>query len=182
MVINFPTILTIARAVLAPLVVVAFYLDFDHHYWVAAVLFFIAGITDYLDGYLARRYDLKSNFGAFLDPLADKILVAGVLIMLVEHYRTIWMTIPAMIIIWRELMVSGLREWMASKGERHKVSVAFIGKLKTTFQMGSIMGLMLLPVYSWLSWPSKVGIWSATVLTVVSMMMYFYDARRSFDG
>lgn len=182
MVINFPTILTITRAVLAPLVIVMFYARFDHHYWVAAILFFIAGLTDYLDGFIARRYDLKSNFGAFLDPLADKILVAGVLIMLVEHYRAMWITVPAMIIICRELLVSGLREWMASKGQRHKVSVAFIGKVKTTFQMGSIMGFMLLPIYGWLQWPSKVGIWIATFLTVVSMIMYFYDARRSFDG
>lgn len=182
MVINFPTVLTILRAVLAPLVIIAFYADFSYHYWIAAVLFFVAGLTDWLDGYIARKFNLSSNFGAFLDPLADKILVAGVLIMLVEHYRTLWITIPAMIIICREIMVSGLREWMASKGQRHKVSVAFIGKLKTTFQMGSIMGFMLLPIYGWLQWPSKVGIWIATLLTVISMGMYFYDARRSFDG
>lgn len=188
MVINLPTVFTIIRAVLAPLVIVAFHLPIEERYWIAGILFFIAGCTDYLDGYLARRLKLTSNFGAFLDPIADKILVAGVLIMLVAHYRTLWVTVPAIIIIYREIAISGLREWMASRGERHKVSVALLGKIKTMFQMGAIEALLLLPdpqVSAWLPWletPAKISIWLAMILTVWSMAMYFYDARRSFDG
>jgi CDP-diacylglycerol--glycerol-3-phosphate 3-phosphatidyltransferase len=186
--INLPTILTIIRAVLAPLVIVAFYLPIDNRYWLAGILFAIAGLTDYLDGYLARKMKLTSNFGAFLDPIADKILVAGVLIMLVEHYRTLWITAPAIVIIYREIMVSGLREWMATRGESHKVSVALIGKIKTMFQMGAIMALILLPdsqIILWVPWletPAKISIWIAMILTVWSMALYIYDARRSFDG
>jgi CDP-diacylglycerol--glycerol-3-phosphate 3-phosphatidyltransferase len=185
--INLPTILTITRAILAPLVIVAFNLPIEGRYWLAGILFFIAGLTDYLDGFLARKMKLSSKFGAFLDPIADKILVAGVLIMLVEHYRTLWVTIPAIIIIYREIMVSGLREWMASRGERHKVQVALLGKLKTALQMGAIEALILLPdqgvlhVLPWLETPAKICIWAAMLLTVWSMVIYFYDARRSFD-
>lgn len=185
--INLPTILTLARAVLAPLVIVAFYLPVDCRFWIAGILFFIAGLTDYFDGFLARRMNLSSKFGAFLDPIADKILVAGVLIMLVEHYRTLWVTVPAIIIIYREIMVSGLREWMAVRGERHKVQVALIGKFKTALQMGAIEALILLPdpgvisVLPWLETPAKISIWAAMILTVWSMALYFYDARKSFD-
>lgn len=179
--INLPTILTIARTILAPLVIVVFYLDTPHRYILAAFLFWLAGITDFLDGYLARKLKETSNFGAFLDPIADKILVAGMMVMLVEYYRAWWILIPAVIIIYREIMVSGLREWMAKRGEDKKVQVALLGKIKTAFQMGAIFGLILVPELPWLKTTAIIFMWIATALTVVSMGLYFYDARRAFD-
>ena len=182
MIFNFPTLLTLFRTLLAPLVIIVYYLPWEYNYWLSAFLFFIAGVTDWLDGFLARRFNQTSNFGAFLDPLADKILVAGVMIMLVEHYRQMWVMIPAIIIIYREIMVSGLREWMATRGERHKVSVALLGKIKTIAQMIAIGGLILIPEIEAFVLPSKIALWVATVLTVWSMAIYFYDARKSFNG
>ena len=107
----------------------------------AATLFTVASLSDWLDGYLARRLDIATNFGAFLDPVADKLLVTAVLIMLSAKFPVL--LLPAMIIISREIVISALREWMASRGKREVVAVAYSGKLKTTFQMLSIIVLIL---------------------------------------
>ncbi|GLQ98751.1 CDP-diacylglycerol--glycerol-3-phosphate 3-phosphatidyltransferase [Dyella mobilis] len=145
--INLPTWLTLFRVALLPVMVMAFYLPFRGHNITAAIVFALAGVTDWLDGYLARRLNLTSQFGAFLDPVADKLMVAVTLFMLVETHRGGWpgvvMAITSAIIVGREISISALREWMAEIGMRATVRVAFLGKLKTAMQMVALIVLIL---------------------------------------
>ncbi|GGA43360.1 CDP-diacylglycerol--glycerol-3-phosphate 3-phosphatidyltransferase [Dyella nitratireducens] len=145
--INLPTWLTLFRVALLPVMVLVFYLPFHGHNFTAAVVFTLAGVTDWLDGYLARRLDMTSKFGAFLDPVADKLMVAVTLFMLVASHRGDWsgivMAITSAIIVGREISISALREWMAEIGMRATVRVAFIGKLKTVMQMIALIVLIL---------------------------------------
>lgn len=147
---NIPTMLTWLRILLIPVFVGVFYLPIDPQqlgaipaHWVnitATTIFAIAAITDWLDGYLARRLNQTSAFGAFLDPVADKLMVAAALIVLVEFERVGAMI--ALIIIGREIAISALREWMAGEGQRSSVGVAMIGKVKTAVQMVAILFLL----------------------------------------
>ena len=147
---NIPTMLTWLRILLIPVFVGVFYLPEDIQmlstmpsHWVnlaATAVFAIAAITDWLDGYLARKLNQTSAFGAFLDPVADKLMVAAALIVLVEFRRV--GAIAALIIIGREIAVSALREWMAGEGQSSSVGVAMIGKIKTTVQMVAILFLL----------------------------------------
>ena len=121
---NIPNSLTLLRIALIPVFVVIFYLPFEWARIVAAVVFVLAAITDALDGYLARRLGQTSRLGAFLDPVADKLMVAVVLVLLVQAHPSIWLALPAAIIIGREITISALREWMAEGGERQRVAVA----------------------------------------------------------
>ncbi|MDR3446806.1 MULTISPECIES: CDP-diacylglycerol--glycerol-3-phosphate 3-phosphatidyltransferase [unclassified Dyella] len=145
--INLPTWLTLFRVLLLPVMVVVFYWQFPGHNIMAAIVFMLAAITDWLDGYLARRMNLTSAFGAFLDPVADKLMVAVTLFLLVETHRGGWpgilMAITAAVIVGREISVSALREWMAEIGMRSTVRVAFIGKLKTAMQMVALVVLIV---------------------------------------
>ncbi|QAU23579.1 CDP-diacylglycerol--glycerol-3-phosphate 3-phosphatidyltransferase [Dyella sp. M7H15-1] len=145
--INLPTWLTLFRVALLPVMVMVFYWPFRGHNLTAAIVFALAGITDWLDGYLARRLNLTSKFGAFLDPVADKLMVAVTLFMLVETHRGGWpgivMAITSAIIVGREISISALREWMAEIGMRATVRVAFLGKLKTAMQMVALIVLIL---------------------------------------
>jgi CDP-diacylglycerol---glycerol-3-phosphate 3-phosphatidyltransferase len=145
--INLPTWLTLFRVALLPVMVVVFYLPFKGHNLTAAVVFALAGVTDWLDGYLARRLNMTSKFGAFLDPVADKLMVAVTLFMLVADHRGDWagivMAITSAIIVGREISISALREWMAEIGMRATVRVAFIGKLKTGMQVFALIVLIL---------------------------------------
>ncbi|NID06818.1 CDP-diacylglycerol--glycerol-3-phosphate 3-phosphatidyltransferase [Luteibacter jiangsuensis] len=145
--INLPTWLTLFRVLLLPVMVIVFYLPFRGANLTAAVVFVLAGVTDWLDGYLARRLNLTSAFGAFLDPVADKLMIAVTLFLLVESHRGGWpgilMAVTASIIVGREISVSALREWMAQIGARSKVKVAFLGKLKTAMQMVALVVLLL---------------------------------------
>jgi len=152
--INLPTWLTLFRVMLLPVMVIVFYLPFRGHNLTAAVVFLLAGFTDWLDGYLARRLNQTSAFGAFLDPVADKLMVAVTLFLLVESHRSstdgplgnwsgILMAVTAAIIVGREISVSALREWMAEIGMRATVKVAFIGKLKTVMQMVALVVLIV---------------------------------------
>jgi CDP-diacylglycerol---glycerol-3-phosphate 3-phosphatidyltransferase len=145
--INLPTWLTLFRVALLPVMVVVFYLPFKGHNIMAAVVFALAGVTDWLDGYLARRLNMMSKFGAFLDPVADKLMVAVTLFMLVADHRGDWsgivMAITSAIIVGREISISALREWMAEIGMRATVRVAFIGKLKTVMQIIALIVLIL---------------------------------------
>ncbi len=139
---NIPTTLTLARIVMIPLFIVVFYL---HSWWgnmIAAAIFLIAGLTDYLDGYLARKLNQSTRFGAFLDPVADKLMVAAALVLLVEYHGNPWLAIPAVVIITREIAVSALREWMAEIGARAAVAVSYIGKVKTVAQIIAITLLL----------------------------------------
>lgn len=141
MVYNIPNILTLLRIGLIPILVVTFYLPFTWSHAVTAAVFALAGITDWLDGYLARQLGQMSAFGAFLDPVADKLMVAVALVMIVGEHPGMWLAIPAAVIIGREIAISALREWMAEVGSRAKVAVSHIGKVKTTAQ---IIALLLL--------------------------------------
>jgi CDP-diacylglycerol--glycerol-3-phosphate 3-phosphatidyltransferase len=148
-------------------------LDTQSSHLLAAILFSIASLTDWLDGFLARKLNQTSEFGAFLDPIADKLLVAIILIMLVSIYPSL--LLAAGIIIAREILVSALREWMAAKGLRDKVAVKFSGKLKTMVQMLAIIILLLanpnLP--EWLLMLGYGLIYLAAVLSISSAMQYF---------
>lgn len=145
--INLPTWLTLFRVALLPVMVLVFYLPFSGHNITAAIVFALAGVTDWLDGYLARRLNMTSKFGAFLDPVADKLMVAVTLFMLVASHRGDWagivMAITSAIIVGREISISALREWMAEIGMRATVRVAFLGKLKTLMQMIALIVLIL---------------------------------------
>ncbi|MFK7890790.1 MAG: CDP-diacylglycerol--glycerol-3-phosphate 3-phosphatidyltransferase [Granulosicoccus sp.] len=175
---NLPTSLTLLRIGLLPIVVVVFYLDYHWARPLSCFIFIVAGITDWLDGYLARLWGVESRFGAFLDPVADKLMVATVLILIVEFDQSPWLTIPAIVIIGREITISALREWMAEVGNRSKVAVGWIGKVKTTAQITALAMLLYLhdffglPIYKM----GMVALYVATVLTIWSMVGYMRAA------
>ncbi|WP_213602564.1 CDP-diacylglycerol--glycerol-3-phosphate 3-phosphatidyltransferase [Pseudoxanthomonas japonensis] len=137
-----PTWLTLLRIVLIPVLVLVFYLPYSWTNFAAAFIFVLAAVTDWLDGWIARRYHLYSAFGAFLDPVADKLMVAVSLFLIVQDSPTMWMAIWAAVIVGREIAVSALREWMAELGQRATVKVAALGKIKTIVQMVALSCLL----------------------------------------
>ena len=137
-----PTMLTLLRMLLIPVLVLVFYLPFNWTNFAAAFVFILASLTDWLDGWIARAYNQSSAFGAFLDPVADKLMVAVALLLIVQKHPTPWMALWAAVIIGREIAVSALREWMAELGQRAKVKVATIGKIKTIVQMVALTFLL----------------------------------------
>jgi CDP-diacylglycerol--glycerol-3-phosphate 3-phosphatidyltransferase len=146
--INLPTWLTLFRVALLPVMVAVFYMPFPGHNITAAIVFVLAAITDWLDGYLARRMNLTSAFGAFLDPVADKLMVAVTLFLLVESdptsgWSSILLALTSAVIVGREISISALREWMAEIGMSATVKVALIGKLKTIMQMVALVVLIV---------------------------------------
>ena len=188
---NIPTMITWLRILLIPVFVVVFYLPTDPQrfgaipaHWVnvtATLIFAVAAITDWLDGYLARRLNQTSSFGAFLDPVADKLMVAAALIVLVEFERV--GAVIALIIIGREIAISALREWMAGAGQGSSVGVAMIGKVKTAVQMIAILFLLYwdpIRLGSMGLFPTKilgqVLIAIAAFLTLLSMAYYLRAA------
>jgi CDP-diacylglycerol--glycerol-3-phosphate 3-phosphatidyltransferase len=145
---------------------------------ITAAIFCLAGATDWLDGYLARKLNQTSRFGAFLDPVADKLIVAVALVLLVGAYGSVWITIPAVIIVSREITISALREWMAEIGDRTKVSVSYLGKVKTVIQLVAIIVLLSQPT-DWHSTLVKIGVvlmYIAAFLTLWSMVSYLRAA------
>jgi len=159
--------------------VVVFYLPFNNHLLVAAAVFGLAAITDWFDGYLARRLGQMTAFGAFLDPVADKLMVAVALVLLVERHDTQLFTLAACVIIGREIVVSALREWMAELGARTSVRVSYVGKVKTAFQMVAITGLLAINPdtnENWLLALSYLVLYTAAVLTLWSMTIYLKAA------
>lgn len=180
---NIPNILTLARIAFIPLLVVLFYLPFTWSMPLTAAFFALASVTDWLDGYLARRWDQATPFGAFLDPVADKLMVAVALALLIERYDAIWLTLPALVIIGREIVISALREWMAEMGKRGSVSVSWVGKLKTTLQMVAIFLLLAFAPGTPVAMLAVVTLYVAAVLTLWSMIFYLRAAwphlRRS---
>ena len=193
---NIPTLLTWLRILLIPIFVGAFYWPENLHKLSAmpshevnvfiTIIFAIAAITDWLDGYLARRWNQTSSFGAFLDPVADKLMVAAALIVLIEFGRV--GAIVSLIIIGREIAISALREWMAGVGERSSVGVAMIGKVKTAVQM---IAILLLLYWDDIHFGASVFktkelgqllIVTAAVLTLVSMAYYIKAALPQIRG
>lgn len=142
---NLPNIITLARILLVPVFVVIYLWPGDRTYIIAATLFALAAATDWLDGYLARRLNQTTPFGAFLDPVADKLIVVSALTVLVAQHSTAWLTLPSLIIIGREIMISALREWMAEMNSSVTVAVSRLGKIKTSLQMVAIAVLLALP-------------------------------------
>ncbi|UNK43704.1 CDP-diacylglycerol--glycerol-3-phosphate 3-phosphatidyltransferase [Luteimonas sp. S4-F44] len=139
---TIPTWLTLLRILMIPVLVLVFYLPFKWTNFAAAFVFGLAALTDWLDGWIARRYGLSSPFGAFLDPVADKLMVAVALFLIVQGHPSPWMAIWAAVIVGREIAVSALREWMAELGQRAMVKVAAIGKIKTIAQMVALLCLL----------------------------------------
>lgn len=175
---NLANILTLFRIAAIPAVVVCFYSPLPDARPIAAVLFGIAAITDFIDGWVARRFGQTSRFGEFLDPVADKLMVAIVLVMLVQAQSHWFEDIIAMIIIGREITISALREWMATIGERANVQVSFSGKVKTTLQMFGIAFMVYqndlfgIPIYT----VGFVLLLAAAVMTIWSMFFYLKAA------
>lgn len=178
---TLPNTLTFLRVLLIPVFVGLFYWPTPRSNLLAAFVFILAALTDLLDGYLARRLKQTTKFGAFLDPVADKIMVCTALVLVVEWYSVkssqffqginLLVSIPAIVIISREIVVSALREWMAEIGKRSAVAVNWVGKWKTTIQMFAIAGLIWrhneFVIYA------SIGLLAvATVLTIWSMVMY----------
>ncbi len=182
---NVPNTITVVRILMIPILVVVFYLPFEKHLLVAAGIFALAAATDWVDGYMARRLGQMTKLGAFLDPVADKLMVAIALVLLVERYDTILFTLAACVIIGREIVISALREWMAELGERTSVAVSYVGKIKTTFQMVAIIGLLAVdPAVdeSWLLGLSFLMLYTAAVLTLWSMFIYLKAAWDVIKG
>lgn len=178
---NLPNVLTLIRLALIPVFVILFYWPTESSNLLAAIVFIAAALTDLLDGFLARRLKQTTKFGAFLDPVADKIIVCTALVLIVEFYSVhvgeffphmnLFVSIPAMIIVAREITVSALREWMAELGKRSLVAVSWVGKWKTTIQLVSIAGLIAR--YNDVVIYASLGMLTvATVLTIWSMVMY----------
>jgi CDP-diacylglycerol--glycerol-3-phosphate 3-phosphatidyltransferase len=179
--INWANLVTYIRLVLIPVVVWVYFSGLPHAPIIAALLFAVASLSDLLDGYLARKLELTSDFGAFLDPVADKLLVATALIMLAVVYPSLM--VPTLLIIGREILISALREWMAGKGQRSRVAVAFSGKLKTTFQMIALGGLIAAsgPLPQWIFNLGYWLLWVAAALSLWSMFEYFRRAWSTLN-
>jgi CDP-diacylglycerol---glycerol-3-phosphate 3-phosphatidyltransferase len=178
---NLPNILTLARILLVPFFVLAYIIPGPATYVIAAALFSLAAFTDWLDGYLARRLNQTTPFGAFLDPVADKLIVVTALVLLVGHHHSLWLTLPGIVIVGREIVVSALREWMAEMNRRGIVGVGWLGRVKTTFQMVALVVLLANPPI--LDRPMvMLGyglLYIAAVMTLWSMVLYLRAAWPS---
>ena len=178
---KLPNILTFSRILLIPLLVMFFYLPYRWSLYLCVLTFAVAMLTDWLDGYLARRFKQQSTFGTFLDPVADKLVISSALVLIVAREQDLIITLPALVIIGREIAVSGLREWMAEIGKRSLVAVSIIAKLKTIAQAIAI-GVLLwhypilgINVY-------QIGVillYFAAILTLISMFDYLKIAWKS---
>ena len=181
---TIPTMLTLFRIALIPVLVVVFYLPYPWTNFAAAFIFALGAITDWLDGWIARRYGMYSAFGAFLDPVADKLAVAVALILIVQRHPTIFMAMIAAVIIGREITISALREWMAEIGQNKRVRVAAIGKIKTIVQMVALVMLLYrIPVGDLPTFLiGEVLLAIAAALTLWSGYLYLLAAWPAMSG
>ena len=189
---TIPNQITLFRIILIPIFLVVFYLPVSWIHFGAFVVW-LASVSDALDGYLARRLNQSSAFGAFIDPVADKLMVVTALILIIEDYHLWWISIPAFIMIGREIIISALREFMSSRGKRHHVAVSEMGKYKTAAQMLALQGLIWRPDYDitliLFNFPHEIlmGLayilfFVATILTIWSMISYFKSAWPELTG
>ena len=180
---NLPNVLTVGRIAFVP--VFALVYAFSESYWLAAALFAAAALTDWLDGYLARKFEQTTPFGTFLDPVADKLIVVVALVLLIGGYADLWLTIPGVVIVGREIVISALREWMAEMNRRGLVAVSALARIKTGAQMVAIVLLLANPPTFAQPW-AMVGLvllYGAAVLTIYSMVVYLRAAWPSLrDG
>ncbi len=173
--ISLPNLVTLARILLVPLFALAYLLPLTHAGRLAAFLFALAAFSDWLDGYLARRLAQTTAFGTFLDPVADKLIVVTALTLLVGKYADLWMTMPAIVIISREVLISALREWMKAVDQSGLVRVRVMGKVKTALQMLAIILLLAHPPNPDLPPAVLMGyglLYAATLMTLWSMCVY----------
>ena len=176
---NIPNILTMLRLVLIPVFMVVFFWHFQHHELVTALIFLLAAITDWLDGFLARYLNQTSRLGAFMDPVVDKLMVAAALVLLVYQFPTAWVAVAGVVIVSREIVISALREWMAEIGKRATVKVSYIGKVKTAMQMLALLILLSQPPgMSHIVILGIVLMYVAVILTVWSMCLYLHAAWK----
>lgn len=188
MMMNTPNLLTLLRVGLIPIFVIVFYFPWKGAHILSALIFTLAAITDWLDGYLARVLKQTSAFGKFLDPVADKLMVAVALVLIVGQYQgefEVTLSIPAAIIVGREIVISALREWMAEIGKSRSVAVSFLGKIKTTFQMLALIILLAQPIHLFHGTLINIGIlllWLAAFLTLWSMVIYLRAAYLELKG
>ncbi len=175
---NLPNILTFARILLIPIFVLVYILPGPGTYLVSALLFGLAAFTDWLDGYLARRLNQTTPFGAFLDPVADKLIVVSALVVLIGHHASLWLTLPGLVIIGREIVISALREWMAEMNRRGIIAVTWFARVKTTVQMVAIVVLLANPPVFDRPWVlTGYGLlYLAAVMTLISMALYIRAA------
>ena len=175
---NIPNTVTLIRIALIPIFVMLFWLPFDWTNLAAAGVFLLGALSDWLDGYLARRLSQTSRLGAFLDPVADKLIVCVALVLLLQRDPTIALAVPVLVIIGREITVSALREWMAELGARNQVSVSGLGKLKTITQMVALVLMIArdavwgVPLYAL----GFAALYTAAALTLWSMLVYLRAA------
>ena len=184
-ILNIPNILTLARIAFIPVFLVIAYWPpaigiAEHHggmmrHLILTAIFVLAAVTDWFDGYLARTLNQTSAFGRFLDPVADKLMVAAALVLIAVDMQTLWVTVPAFLMISREIIISGLREWMAGVGRGAQVKVSDMGKWKTAVQMLALIGLIWQPV-EWITQLGMLLLYLATLLTVWSMVAYLQAA------
>ena len=181
---NIANQLTITRIIFIPLLVVLYYSPWEWRFIASGALFGLAGITDALDGYIARKYNMTSPFGAFLDPVADKLMVAVALALLIEEQKSLFFTLPATVIICREIVISALREWMAELGKRASVAVSNIGKFKTALQITAIVMLLAFKqeAFPILFQIGYVALYLAAILTLWSMIVYLKAAWPALSG
>lgn len=184
---TIPNIITMLRVVLIPVFVMVYYLDWEWARQAGAFVFWLAAITDWFDGYLARKLKQSTAFGAFLDPVADKLIVAAALLMITHSYATIWITVPAILLMSREIYVSALREWMGQQGKSDTVSVSSMGKAKTMAQMLALIGLLsemeyFLGVQIYWVTLGYILLYFAAVLSVWSMVSYTIAAWRDLSA
>jgi CDP-diacylglycerol--glycerol-3-phosphate 3-phosphatidyltransferase len=182
--INFPTFLTLLRIAVIPVIILFFYSGLEWSRYIASLLFGAASITDILDGYLARKWKQESKMGAFLDPVADKLIVMVMVVLLIQAYPTWMMVVSGIVIIGREIIISSLREWMAEIGKRDAVAVSQVGKFKTFAQIVALGFLMF--EYSWLGIPTfEIGataLFIAVILSVYSMVLYLNSAIKAINS
>ena len=178
---NLPTLLTLLRIALIPVLVIFFYLPWALANVACTVIFILAAFTDWLDGYLARKMGQATAFGAFLDPVADKLMVGVVLVLIVQADPSPYLAIPSAVIIGREITIASLREWMAEVGQRKKVEVSWLGKVKTMAQMIAISCLLYKESFLGISMNTLgyVFLYIAAVLTLWSMINYLKVALPS---
>ena len=171
---NIPTLLTLMRVAIIPVCVICYYLPFSWAHPLAAIFLFFGGVLDVIDGYLARKLNQTTRFGAFLDPVADKLAISTGMIVVAAEYSLVLLTLCAVIIIAREITISALREWMAEIGKRSSVKVAAVGKLKTVLQALALLILVWVNPTSpgWLFTLGLALLVLATILTVWSMIVY----------
>jgi CDP-diacylglycerol--glycerol-3-phosphate 3-phosphatidyltransferase len=171
---NLPNVITVTRILLIPVFIGLYMVQQDWSILAASVLFALAALTDWLDGYLARRLNQTTPFGAFLDPVADKLIVVSALIVLVAYHSNMWLTLPGLVIVGREIVISALREWMADMDDSVAVAVSYLGKIKTTAQMIAITLLLAQPVgvESVYLQVAYMLLYLAAVMTLWSMWQY----------